>query len=161
MKKCIANSDRILPIFDKVVRKTLCLQNYLLNDGHVEGLAEACEHLDHHMINRMLFNNVGMTGDQLALILEGVAKMHDFKALTYKQGLLNELAIERLSPILTRSVPNHLEQVSIIDCKISPTLMEHLLDELLEKSRIKKMALVHVQHSERSFEKLINMLKMS
>ena len=63
MKKCIANSDRILPIFDKVVRKTLCLQNYLLNDGHVEGLAEACEHLDHHMINRMLFNNVGMTGD--------------------------------------------------------------------------------------------------
>ena len=25
MKKCIANSDRILPIFDKIVRKTLCL----------------------------------------------------------------------------------------------------------------------------------------
>lgn len=109
MKKCIENTERILPIFDKVTRKTLCLQNYLLNEGHIRGLAEACEHLDYQKINRMLFNNVGMTGDQLAMVLEGVAKMHDFKALTYKQGIINASAIERLEPILIRPVPNQLE----------------------------------------------------
>lgn len=111
MKRCIENSDCILPIFDKICRKTLCLQNYLLNQGHVVGIAEACEFLDHHVVNRMFFNNVGITGDQLATILQGAAKMHDFKALTCKQGVLNQLAIERLDPLFTRQVPNHLDQI--------------------------------------------------
>ena len=89
MKKCVENADRVLPIFDKIVGKTLCLQNYLLKEGHVQGLADACEHLDPHLVNRMLFNNCGMTGDSLAKILEGVVKMKDFKSLIYKQGSIN------------------------------------------------------------------------
>ena len=92
-----------------MVKKTLCLQNYLLHDGHVEGLAEACEHLDRKVINRMHFNNCGMTGDRLATILDGVARMQDFKSLTYKNGGINSLAIEKLEPILLRTAPNHLE----------------------------------------------------
>lgn len=66
MKKCMENSCTILPIFDKIVNKTLCLQNYLLKKGHIEGLAEACELLEPHLMNRMLFNNCGLHGDKLA-----------------------------------------------------------------------------------------------
>ena len=75
MKKCSENLDRVLPILDKVYMKTLCLQNYLLNDGHCRGLADACEHLDHKVVNRMLFNNCGITGDLMAVIFEGIAKL--------------------------------------------------------------------------------------
>lgn len=84
MKSCIENLDRTLPILDKIYNKTLCLQNYLLNDGHCQGLAKACEFLDPKLVNRMLFNNCGMTGDHLAQVLDGVSKMNDFKALIYK-----------------------------------------------------------------------------
>ena len=35
MKKCNENFDHLLPIFDKLVEKTLCLQNYQLSEGHV------------------------------------------------------------------------------------------------------------------------------
>lgn len=66
MKKCEENTDSILPILDKVVNKTICLQNYLLSEGHVQGLAKACEHLDPRIVNRMLFNNCGMSADNFA-----------------------------------------------------------------------------------------------
>lgn len=47
----------------------------------------------------MLFNNCGISGDQLAIILEGIAKMKDFKALIYKMNAINNLAIEKMIPI--------------------------------------------------------------
>ena len=32
-KKCMEQHDLLLPIFEKIYRKTLCLQDYKLNDG--------------------------------------------------------------------------------------------------------------------------------
>ena len=86
MKKCLENLDSILPVFDKIFNKTLCLQNYLLNDGHCQGLSDACENLDPRIVNRMLFNNCGLSGDQMAVLLDGFAKMTDLKALIYKNN---------------------------------------------------------------------------
>lgn len=99
----------------------MILQNYKLSEGHIQGMAEACENLDHQKINRMLFNNCGLTGENLATILEGIALMQDFKSLTYMKGGINAQAIENLAPILLKRVPNHLEELNIIDCKISPS----------------------------------------
>ena len=61
-KKCLQEQDLALPILDKIFKKTLCLQNYLLTDGNCRGLAAACEFLDYHLVNRFLFNNCGITG---------------------------------------------------------------------------------------------------
>ena len=154
MKKCLENLDRILPVFDKIFNKTLCLQNYLLNDGHCQGLSDACENLDPSIVNRMLFNNCGLSGEQMAVLLDGFAKMVDLKALIYKNNSLNALSIEKLSPLLDRRAPNHLLELQIVDCKMTPTLVELLMDQLLRSSRLKKLNLVKLQHSERSFEKL-------
>ena len=75
MKRCLDSVQLNLPILDKIYRKTLCLQDYHLSSGNIQGLADACEHLDTRIVNRMLFNNCGLTGDSLATILEGVQKM--------------------------------------------------------------------------------------
>ena len=32
-KRCQENNTLLLPIFEKIYRKTLCLQNYILSDG--------------------------------------------------------------------------------------------------------------------------------
>ena len=124
MKRCMQNLNMTLPVLDKIYRKTLCLQDYHLSDGNCEGLAEACEFLDTSIVNRMLFNNCGLSGDQLATILQGAQKMKDFKALIYRLSSVNALAIENLGPIFTNPIPNHLEELQLIDCKLSATLIE-------------------------------------
>jgi len=111
MKKCLEKLDRVLPVFDKVVKKTLCLHNYYLNGGHIEGIADACEFLDPNQVNRLLFNNCGMSGDDLAKILEGATKMRDLKSLIYKQGAINQLSIDRLLPLFVKSAPYQLEEL--------------------------------------------------
>ena len=118
MKRCIDNLERSLPILDKIFSKTLCLQGYRLNDGHCQGLADACQFLDHRVLKRMLFNNCGMTGEQFAVILDGLSKLKDFKALIYKSSAVNFDAIDKLSPLLQRSMPYHLDELSLIDCKM-------------------------------------------
>ena len=111
MKRCLESLELTLPILDKIYRKTLCLQDYHLNEGNCQGLADACELLDTTIVNRMLFNNCGLDGDLLAMILDGIAKMKDFKALMYCKQSLNLAAIEKLKPLFERPIPNQLEEL--------------------------------------------------
>ena len=61
-KKCLQEQDLALPILDKIYKKTLCLNNYLLTDGNCKALAEAGKVLDPYVVNRFLFNNCRITG---------------------------------------------------------------------------------------------------
>ena len=61
--KCSKDGDLVLPILDKIWKKTLCLNNYFLSEGNIKGLASACEVLDFRLVNRLLLNNCGITGD--------------------------------------------------------------------------------------------------
>ena len=149
MKRCLKTLNMTLPILDKIYRKTICLQDYHLGDGNCQGLADACEYLDNKIVNRMLFSNCGISGDQLAVILEGINKIKDFKALIYKYSALNTLAIEKLTALILKPIPNHLEQLSLVDNNMSPGTVECLMDTLIESnSKLKKFALVGVHHSE-------------
>ena len=107
----------------------------------------------------MLFSNCGLSGDQLAVILEGIAKIKDFKALIYKHSALNTLSIEKLTALVLKPIPNHLEQLSLVDNNMSAGTVECLMDTLIENnSKLKKFALVGVHHSDYSFERVINYL---
>ena len=56
-------------------------------------------------------------------------------------------------------MPRHLDELSLIDCKIGPTLAEHLLSVLVKKSHLRKLALVKIMHSEKSFDSLIELVQ--
>ena len=145
-----------LPILDKIYRKTLCLQDYHLSDGNCEGLAEACEFLDNSIINRMLFNNCGISGDQLAIILEGVAKMKDFKALIYRLSPVNAASIKSMGPIFRHPIPNHMEELQLIDCKLGATLIIKLMKSLHKNNaRLRKFSLVRPNHSDSSWAAVV------
>ena len=81
--------------------------------------------------------------------------MYDFKAFICKANTLNFMTIDRLSPLLHRRLPHHIEELSLIDCKLGTTLVEYLMESLVERSYLRKLALVKVMHSDRSFEKVI------
>ena len=69
----------------------------MLNEGHCKGLAAAIEFFNTQVVNRILFNNCGVSGDSLALILDGILRLKDFKALIYKMNHLNDVAISKMT----------------------------------------------------------------
>ena len=131
-QECRSELDVCLPILDKILRKTIYLQDYSLSDGHCKGLAVACQFFDPKLVNRILFSNCGINGDQFAMILEGLAKLSDFKSIVYKMNGINQRSIENLGPLLRKRLPHHLEELKIIDCKMSGSLIESLLKHLME-----------------------------
>ena len=90
----------------------------MLSDGQCQGIAEACEYIDHRSMNKVLFNTCGLTGNKFATILEGLVKIKDMKSIMYKRNEVNALSIERLGPLLQKNIPFNLAELSIIDCKI-------------------------------------------
>ena len=136
-----------LPILDKIWKKTLCLQNYYLSEGNILGLAKACEVLDYRAVNRIMLCNNGINGDQLAEIVEGMAKLREFKSLIYKQNMINMNSLTALKPVFEKRLPLQMEELKIIDCKVSHQLVIQLMQNLLEISQLKRLALVNVYHS--------------
>ena len=90
----------------------------MLSDGQCQGIADACELIDHRFMNKALFNNCGLTGNNFATILEGLVKVKDFKSIMYKRNEINAFSIERLEPLLSKNIPYNLAELSIIDCRI-------------------------------------------
>ncbi len=93
----------------------------------MEGLTEAWAHLDSNKVNRMLLNNCGLSADELAQIIGAFSHMQDFKSLTVKQETFNEQCILNLNEVMKHRVPWHLQDLSIIDCRISPNLIGQLM----------------------------------
>ena len=81
-------------------------------------MALACEILDFRIVNRILLNNCGISGDQFAEILKGMSKLRDFKSLIYRQDAVNAASINALKPVFEKRLPHHLEEIKLIDCKI-------------------------------------------
>jgi hypothetical protein len=119
-----------LPILEKVWRKTLCLQDYTLSKGHTEGIAIACQYFDPKVINRVLFSNCGIDGDEFTDILNGLAKLDDVKSITYKQNILNLEAVQALDPILKKRLPRNLEELKMIDVKASSAINDELINKI-------------------------------
>ena len=63
-----------------------------------------------------------------------MAKLRDFKSLIYKQNTINLHSLEVLRPVLEKRLPHHLEEIKLIDCKVSPGMIARLLENLNETS---------------------------
>ena len=85
-------------------------------------------------MNRVLFNNCGLTGNRFATILEGLALVKDFKSIIYKHNEINALAISKFQPIFVKKVPNQLQELQIIDCKVHCHQIEELLDLMITEN---------------------------
>ena len=95
------------------------------------------------------------------MILEGLTKLNDFKSIIYKMNGINQKSIDNLQPLLAKRLPNHLEELKIIDCKMSGSLIESLLNTLSKQSQLRKLALVNILHSDGPFLKVVQYLKES
>ena len=84
-----------------------------------------------------------------------MSKLREFKSLIYRQNTLNFESLRAFKPVFEKRFPFQMEELKIIDCKISPQLVIELMASLLNRSQVKRIALVGVKHNVESFEKVI------
>jgi len=120
----------------------------------------ACSLFD-KSINRVLFDNCGIDDEEFAAILQGLAKLNDFKSIIYKQNTFNEMSMENIIPLFHKKLPNHLEELRIIDCKIPYKVSEELVNEIVFKSQLTKLALVKANLNSTTFSHLVTFFKQS
>lgn len=149
-----------LPVLDYVHQKTLCLQSYTLSIAQCNGLARAFEHFD-KFINRVIFDNCGIDDEEFAAILSGIKKLKDFKKIIYRRNEFHVKSLAEFKGILSRKIPNHLEEFRLENCKVEPSITEQLIDCLNEKCYIKNLALVNANLTVHSFKKLTKFVEES
>lgn len=70
------------------------------------------------IVNRVLLNSCGISGDDFAEILKGLQYCKDVKSVVYKQNGFTDNTVTALNPLLTRAVPFHLEELKLINLQI-------------------------------------------
>ena len=70
---CKKSESLVLPILEKVIAKTILLQNYAISEGVCHALAQAAPSLDSSQINRINFTNNGISDASFAEIITGLA----------------------------------------------------------------------------------------
>ena len=138
------------------------LQEYTLSPGHCRGLAQACKFFDHRYVNRVYFNNCGIDDQEFASILEGLNNLKDFKAIIYKANMFGEKSLLNLRPLLLKRVPNHLEELTLVDCRMNSSIVCRLVDLILDsRSQLRKLGLINANHSESSIMQICKLIEKS
>lgn len=142
-----------MPILEKVNGGTLCLYDYNLSDVQVNALAQTSR-LFQNFIRRILLDNCSVTDIQMSNLIQGCSRLRDFKSLIYRNNQFDIESAKVLGGLMLRKPPNHFEELRIVNCKISARATEIVVDTLLAKSSLEKLALVNVDFTESSIKKL-------
>jgi len=78
------------------------------------------------------------------MLLSGLEHLHDFKSVIYKQNGFTMESMQGLSNLFLRKVPYHLEELKLIDLKLTPKCCEQLFVKLNEECYIKRLSLINV-----------------
>lgn len=79
-------------------------------------------------MNRVFLNNCGIDDVEFSEILKGVNRLKDFKSIIYKANMFGEQSLLHLRPLLLKRLPNHLEELTLIDCHMNTSLVCRLMD---------------------------------
>lgn len=136
-------NSMMLPLLHKIKNRTLNLTGYMLSPPLARALSQCFKKQD-TILNRAIFDNNGLRDEEFGLILTGLAKLQDMKSLIYNNNELGLKAVEALVPIVSlKTLPYHLEELRIVNCKVTGLAMTKLLNAINEKSYLKKLALVN------------------
>ena len=125
-----------IPVLARIEKKVLNLIGYKMNLGLCHAVGQAFR-LANDVIEKLLFESTGMDDPMFAAILEGLSDQSNFKSVTYKKNSfenleepLSHLTVSALIKLAKRPVPYNLDEIRIIDCKISPAAVQFFLEEI-------------------------------
>lgn len=116
-----------------------------------KSLKSYLEHFKNALLKLALDNNGMNQGDVLTQLLLGVQAQEDFKQLVISRNSVDEASTEIINQILKRQFPRGLEELRIINCKISPASTQKILTTIDEgSSMLRKLSLAGAQMNELS-----------
>ena len=145
--ECQLEMELALPILEKIHNKTLSLYDYSLSSVHSRALQYASKFFD-NFVNRILLDNCGILDAQFAKILESLQQLQDFKSIIYRNNTFAERSAKALHGLTARRVPDHLEELRIVNCKILNGTTKLVLENLNQRSYLSKLSLVDASLSE-------------
>lgn len=119
-QECNKEQVNTLPVISKIQGKTLNLVGYRLNLGVSKALRQYFENFKNALTRIVLDNNGITSGDVLSELLQGIASQDDFKSIIIIKNTVDEASTSILIEILKRQFPKNLEELRIVNCKISP-----------------------------------------
>ena len=147
------DQDVPLPILSHVANRTLSLANYTLSPGHVKGLNRAAEFLE-SIINRVRFDNCGIDDGEMSNLLQAFSKFKDFKSIIYRFNEFSECSMDGIRPILVKQFPNHLQELRISNCRMSPQVTSDLINAISTKCYLKSLEIAKAPISKELMNKI-------
>jgi len=74
--------------------------------------------------------------------LESIDELKSFRSIVIRKNELGALSVHFLDKILKKRVPNHLEELKIENCQMPQSVIESIVDELIEGNYLKILSLV-------------------
>jgi Ran GTPase-activating protein (RanGAP) involved in mRNA processing and transport len=112
----------------------LNLLGYRLNEGICKALRIYLENFPNALTKINLDNNGMNQGGVLSSLLQGVQAQDDFKQIIIMRNTVDETSTDIIVNILQRGFPNCLEELRIINCKISSVSTHKILSSIHEGS---------------------------
>ena len=69
--------------------------------------------------------------------MESIYELKSFRSIIIKKNEVGSDSVHFLEKILKKRVPNHLEELKIENCQMPQSVIEDLVDELLEGNYLK------------------------
>jgi hypothetical protein len=79
----------------------------------------------------------------------------DFKSIVYKMNGFSLQSVKALEVLLLRKFPYNLEELRLIDLKISANVTSALVDALVPKNYLSKLSLINIKLTRLNFEKIV------
>lgn len=146
--KCNTECVTALPTISKIQGRALNLMGYGLNEGVCKAMRLYLENF-RSAINRISLDNNGACN--LSELFEGVRAQEDFKQIVILRNTVDERTTAIITEILQRSFPKALEELRIINCKISPVSTFKILSTINDgRSSLRKLSLAGAGVGEQS-----------
>lgn len=146
-KQCLKAQVLVQPLLNRIVDHVLVLKQIVLNQGHCNAINSVLG-LQPNLLHHLTLDANALKGSQLRLILEGILlQSGNFKSLTIHENELDTHCITAIAQLAQRRLPDHLDQLHIIQCKIGWRETEQLLEQL-RSCQLSQLSLVSVQLSE-------------
>ena len=142
-----------IPILEKVHNKQLRLYDHNLSEPQTQALRMASKFFsgsDTTYVEKLLLDNCCITDKQFAPLMESLANLKDFKSIIYRRNEFGVASAWSIKQLLHKRQPYHLNELRIVDCRITPQSLDKLMFGLNYESYLSTLALVNVKFSDRT-----------
>jgi len=151
----------MLPLMQKIKNNLLSLTNYGLSGEAIRAFADTIRKKD-NFLTRIALENNGLKDEDFASLLEGLSRLLDIKSLIYVKNEFLMKSVEQIEPILTfRSIPYHLEELRLVNCKISQNALSALINIFQSRNYLKRLGLVNLGMTEGALKQLTPFIQNS